>query len=479
MIAAVVVVVALGAAVVGIVVARGSSTPAPTTTATNLGVATVETRDLAAYTTQAGTVGFGDPITVSEGGAASTASAATSGSTGGSAAAGAGAGGGASGSGGGSTGGGTVTAIADAGSLVPRGGVLYRVDTAPRVLFSGEQPAYRDMGPTSTPGDDIRQLEENLVALGFDPDHAITIDGVFDDADIAAVDRWQASFGLTQTGTVALGTVVFVPGPSRVGNLKTSVGSTVRTGSGILELTPTDTVVTAFTPATAGTLGQIAPKGTEARTGTVLFTVDGVPTVSVVTGTDASAVPANAHTVAVPPGLTVADHPQVSDGAVLLASSPVLDLTRSRRVVSTTVKVSDRGKLQVGEAVIVTFPDGVDHGGHITDIGQVATKGSGANAAATVPVSIALDDPGVVDPALVSTPVQVQVPTQVAKAAAAVPTTALVALKEGGYAVQLADTNPDGSVKPGKLVKVDVGLYADSYVQVSGVPVGAKVVTAT
>ena len=163
----------------------------------------------------------------------------------------------------------------------------------------------------------------------------------------------------------------------------------------------------------------------------------------------------------------------------MLASSPVLDLTRSRRVVSTTVKVSDRGKLQVGEAVIVTFPDGVDHGGHITDIGQVATKGSGANAAATVPVSIALDDPGVVDPALVSTPVQVQVPTQVAKAAAAVPTTALVALKEGGYAVQLADTNADGSVKPGKLVKVDVGLYADSYVQVTGVPVGAKVVTAT
>ncbi|MEZ5143810.1 MAG: peptidoglycan-binding domain-containing protein [Acidimicrobiales bacterium] len=464
----------VGLAVTAVVLATRSTTTAPTTSTASLGVATVEKRDLAAYTTQSGTLGFGDPMTVNEGGAAATTPASSSSAT-----ATAAAGGGTSGGAGGGTGGGTVTTLADAGSAVARGAVLYRVDTSPRVLFYGQQPAYRDMGPSSTPGDDIRQLEENLVSLGFDPDHAITIDGVFDDADVAAVDRWQTSLGQTETGAVALGTVVFSPGPARVGNLKSTVGSTVRSGSPILELTPTDTVVTAYTPPAAGTIGQLAPKGTEAKTGTVLFTVDGVPTVTAVVGSDTSTLPAGAHVVSVPAGLTVADHPQVADGQVLLGSSPVLDLTRSRRVVTTTVKVSDRGKLQPGEAVLVTFPDGTDRNGHITDIGQVATKGSGANAAATVPVDISLDDPSVVDPNLISTPVEVQLPTSSATAALAVPTTALVALKEGGYAVQLADTNPDGSVKAGKLVKVDVGLYADSYVQVTGVPEGTKVVTAT
>ena len=63
---------------------------------------------------------------------------------------------------------GTLTALRDPGSVVTRGHSLYSVDDEPAAfLFYGTLPAWRDFAPGMTDGDDVRQLERNLRALGL------------------------------------------------------------------------------------------------------------------------------------------------------------------------------------------------------------------------------------------------------------------------------------------------------------------------
>ena len=78
---------------------------------------------------------------------------------------------------------GTVTSIVAGGDTVDAGTVVATVDGAPVVAMIGDIPGYRDLSTASTNGADIRQLELNLVHLGFDPDHKIVIDEKYDDGD--------------------------------------------------------------------------------------------------------------------------------------------------------------------------------------------------------------------------------------------------------------------------------------------------------
>jgi hypothetical protein len=66
------------------------------------------------------------------------------------------------------------------GDTVDAGTVVATIDGAPVVAMIGDIPSYRDLSTSSTDGADIRQLELNLVQLGFDPDHKITIDESYD-----------------------------------------------------------------------------------------------------------------------------------------------------------------------------------------------------------------------------------------------------------------------------------------------------------
>jgi hypothetical protein len=61
---------------------------------------------------------------------------------------------------------GTVTWLAPAGTLVDRGEALYELDGTKVPLLFGDRPVWRPLAEGTTAGPDIRQLEENLVALG-------------------------------------------------------------------------------------------------------------------------------------------------------------------------------------------------------------------------------------------------------------------------------------------------------------------------
>ncbi len=71
------------------------------------------------------------------------------------------------------------------------GEVILSVSGRPVFVLRGTTPTYRDMSP-GTSGGDVRQLEETLARLGFDPG---PVDGIYDQATSAAVDRWYRKAG--------------------------------------------------------------------------------------------------------------------------------------------------------------------------------------------------------------------------------------------------------------------------------------------
>jgi Putative peptidoglycan binding domain len=234
----------------GWAVARGgllgrpaAATPTPEVpTAT----ATVARTDVVERQQVAGTLGYGDSVTVP-------GQSAGGGGGGGSS------GGGSSGAGGGGqTQDGILTRLPAVGAVVGRGQTLYEADGYPVPLWYGSRPAWRAFQLGMTDGSDVRQLEANLVALGYDPNRAITVDRHYSWATAAAVKRWQKASGRARTGAVPLGQVVFLPGPIRVATVTATVGAPLPSGTAILTATSTRPQVTvALEPA----LQQLVRRG--------------------------------------------------------------------------------------------------------------------------------------------------------------------------------------------------------------------------
>jgi hypothetical protein len=139
---------------------------------------------------------------------------------------------------------GSVTWLPAAGAVVQQGQTLYAVDGHPVALLYGATPAYRELA-AGVSGDDVRQLERDLIDLGFATASNLAADGSFTGADAAAVARWQAALGVPQTGVVRLGEVVFAAGPVRVAAARAALGTQAAPAAPLLDLTSTRHIVTA------------------------------------------------------------------------------------------------------------------------------------------------------------------------------------------------------------------------------------------
>jgi peptidoglycan hydrolase-like protein with peptidoglycan-binding domain len=281
---------------------------------------------------------------------------------------------------------GRITWLPTAGQVIRRGGTLLMVDNKPVQLFYGTKPAWRDLATGVDDGPDVKQLEQNLVALGYDPDHAITIDNHYSWATKAAVKRWQKARGLDQTGVFTTGMpAVFLPWAVRVKTVSANVGD------------------------------HAAPGG------------------------------------------------------------PVYTVTSDQHQVTVDLDVSQQSYVHTGDRVDVVLPDGRHVRGRISDVGRVAqTSGDPPNQTTTIPVTVALDNPGA-GGRLDQAPVDVYVTTESRKGVLAVPVTALLALQEGGYAVETID-----AAGQHHLVAVRLGVFSGGMVEVSGsgLRAGMRVVTA-
>ena len=146
----------------------------------------------------------------------------------------------------------------------------------------------------------------------------------------------------------------------------------------------------------------------------------------------------------------------------------MLDASSTTRVVTVALPVTHEYLVHAGDAVSVVLPDGkTTTAGRVRDISTVATAPSsagsaGASSTPTVTMTITLDKPnetGNLDQA----PVEVNVTDQAARGVLAVPINALLALAEGGDAVEVVSA--DGTRR---LVAVQTGLFSDTMVQVGG-----------
>jgi hypothetical protein len=183
--------------------AGDGSTEATPATATPVATATVERSTISATESWDGTLEYGAPFTVT------------------------------------SSVEGTITRLVDQGAIVKRGDELFRVNEQPVTLLYGAVPMYRDIGPGDS-GVDVRQVEKNLAALGYD---GFTADDEFTSSTAEAVRAWQKDIAAAQTGTVARGDVVFVPGGRQVDTLRVEIGDAAAPGAPVLDVTGSDQVV--------------------------------------------------------------------------------------------------------------------------------------------------------------------------------------------------------------------------------------------
>ena len=139
---------------------------------------------------------------------------------------------------------GTLTALPTAGQVVQQGQVLYGVDGNPVVLLFGSTPAWRDLSQGSR-GPDVVQLNNDLLALGDASTAQITPGSdSFTSATAGAVEQLQAALGASQTGTLTLGQVVFLPTAARITTLSANLGEQIASGQPVLQATSTARQVT-------------------------------------------------------------------------------------------------------------------------------------------------------------------------------------------------------------------------------------------
>ena len=141
--------------------------------------------------------------------------------------------------------------------------------------------------------------------------------------------------------------------------------------------------------------------------------------------------------------------------------APVLDASSASRVVTLDLSASRQDLATPGQAVSVELPDGTLVGGTIREVGRVATVDQNSGAA-TVPVTIDLD-PAATLPELDAAPVTVHAVVTRHDDVLAVPVSALVALLESGYAVEVVDD--DGARR---YVAVETDLFDDGWVEIRG-----------
>jgi peptidoglycan hydrolase-like protein with peptidoglycan-binding domain len=131
---------------------------------------------------------------------------------------------------------GTYTKLPEGGDQLSCGDVLYRVDDNAVLLLCGPVPAYRDLRSGDV-GNDVRQLNQNLHALGYAAAAGVDIatdDNAFTSKTERALRVLQQDKGLAVTGRLDLDDAVFQPDAVRVAQVTGEPGGPAQPGARVL-----------------------------------------------------------------------------------------------------------------------------------------------------------------------------------------------------------------------------------------------------
>jgi len=352
---------------------------------------------------------------------------------------------------------GTITAMVDVGAVIDQGDVIFEIDGSPVVALYGDTPAYRTMQDLSTnqTGADVAQLETALSTLGYT---GFTVDDEYSDATRSAVENWQEDVGAEDDGIVNLGEVYFIPGPSIVTSV-TQVGTQLSSSQGALvlatePLTPGVDVAQLESALVALGYGD----GLTVDESFTAETRDAVLAWQADIGAETDGIVNLGEVYFSASALRISD--QLSSiGATVGSGTPVLAITAAGIVVKVDLSADDQGLVVAGDSVVVVLPGNVEVAGTVDSVSTIASFDQQGNAIFEVVIS--LDDTSAAA-GLDEAPVDVDVVSDSVSGVVAVPVSALVALSEGGYAVEVLQD--DGSTL---LVPVEPGFYADGLVEVT------------
>jgi hypothetical protein len=361
---------------------------------------------------------------------------------------------------------GTVTSLPSVGDVIRRGQDLFAVDDEPVNLMYGELPAYRRLAEGVSSGEDVRQLERNLSALGYDPG---TVDEEFTSTTADAVSTWQDDLGLRETGAVELGRVVFLPSARRVTDISATLGSDGGSGgtaSGVAAnpsaATSDESALVAYhtdVQTTVEETGGDAPAaGTGEEPGSGEQPNQGTPS----TQTPTTTTPAQTASPETPAAST--------DGggdAADAPSTPVLETSSTRRIVTAELDADQQSLVSRGRRVTVTLPDGRQAPGKVSRVEAVSassdqsTDPTAGSSEPMVEATIELIGRGRI-PALDGAAVSVTLTDEVRRDVLTVPLTALISIGGDRFAV----ISRDGSRR--RQIVVTPGLAAEGYLEVEG-----------
>ncbi|WP_033947328.1 hypothetical protein [Streptomyces sp. CNQ431] len=362
---------------------------------------------------------------------------------------------------------GVVTWLPKQGATVARGEQLYRVDERPTVVFFGSTPLYRRLDTLGSVGRDIRVVADNLKAVGYDIGQQPAPGTVVQQR--APVDQ-QASANAgpstaaepdqetaepssgpppsAQGDQAGQGTGADNPAEDQTGEGRSPTPArqvTVREGDGVL----TEGLVSAI---------KRWQKSLDVEPTGVLESSDVVVTRSAVRVSEVSA--------------------QTGDAA----ANDLLSVSATTKSVRIQVETLDLGTIKAGQKATVMLPDGTETAGEVATIGttiKADQEGESGAGVTKINVTVSVQDAEAVK-GIDAAPVQVRFEGEAKKGVLAVPVGALLALREGGYAVRLAEgRSADGRSTGGRLAPVDTGMFARGLVEISGEDIaeGMKVET--
>jgi peptidoglycan hydrolase-like protein with peptidoglycan-binding domain len=160
----------------------------------------------------------------------------------------------------------------------------------------------------------------------------------------------------------------------------------------------------------------------------------------------------------------VADLP-VSVGTQVQAVTSVLTVSSKVKVAEVDLEVGRSDQVGAKDVVTVSLPNGKDTRGRVASVGSdPQTNAADPSAEPTVPMVVTLTEPGAAAD-FDSGSVEVTIEQSRDDGVLAVPVTALLALAEGGFAVEVVDPDAPAGYR---LLGVRTGAITDEYAGISG-----------
>lgn len=359
---------------------------------------------------------------------------------------------------------GVITWLPEPGTELGHGSVIMRVDGRPVIAIVGSVPAYRALRdlPEDMTGDDVLQLEYNLAAAGLADAYGVDVDGEFTRETAKAVAALQRWLGTDDDGSLDLGEYVVIPEPAAVVDTLADVGD--RAGADPVLTLPGAAGARMRGPDVAQLNAALAELGYLDAADAASDEFGPATTTAVRAFQDERGMEVDGALDVgelrfLPEPVRVASI-TAPVGTPVDLGKEVFAVTGEEILVTFDLPAEDQGDIAVGDAVTVELPDGTRVDATVTEVATVAEVTSDGP---VFPVAVTLD-PAALDAAagLDEAPVDVAFVTEAVRGVTAVPVAALVALREGGYAVELVDGTAT------RLVAVTPGMFADGRVAVTG-----------